>query len=152
MKNKVIKFGDNVDTDQIIPARHLSLLSIKNMAKYTFEFDKNFQEHFEKGYIIVARNNFGCGSSREQAPTVLKYRGVSAIIAKDFARIFYRNCINLGIPVIECEKVDEIDNLDEIEIDINNGIIKNISQKEEYKIKPFPKYIQDILEAGGIIP
>lgn len=151
IRNKAVKFGDNVDTDQIIPAKHLCLIDIKDMAEYTFQFDDNFQQHFEEGCIIVASSNFGCGSSREQAPAVLKYRGVSAIIAKDFARIFFRNCINNGIPVIECQHTDRIDNLDEIEIDIDKGSIKNLSKKEAYTIKPFPKYIQDVLAAGGIV-
>lgn len=152
IKNKAIRFGNNVDTDQIIPAKHLCLMDIKDMAEYTFQFDDNFQKHFEKGNIIVACSNFGCGSSREQAPAVLKYRGVSAIIAKDFARIFFRNCINNGIPAIECEDTDRIDNLDEIDIDIDKGFIRNLSKKEVYTIKPFPEFIQGVLAAGGIVP
>ncbi len=152
IKSKAIRCGDNVDTDQIIPAKHLCRLEIRDMAAYAFEYDGNFQENFEEGDIIVAGSNFGCGSSREQAPAVLKHRGVTAVIAKDFARIFFRNCINNGIPVIECEDADKIGNLDEIEVNTDMGIIKNLSRDEIYRCKPFPKYIREVLAAGGIVP
>ena len=150
IKAKVIKFGDNVDTDQIIPAQHLSMLYIKDIAEYTFQYDDNFLQNYTVGDVCVGEENFGCGSSREQAPAVLKYRGVQAVVAKSFARIFYRNCINLGLPAIECEQTDKIGNLDKIEIDMKNGIIKNITKGEEYKIKPFPDFVQNVLSAGGI--
>lgn len=152
IKSKAIRCGDNVDTDQIIPAKHLCRLEIKDMAAYAFEYDDNFQKNFEEGDIIVAGSNFGCGSSREQAPAVLKHRGVTAVIAKDFARIFFRNCINNGIPVIECEDAYKIGNLDEIEVNTNRGIIKNLSRDEIYRCKPFLEYIREVLAAGGIVP
>ena len=151
MKGKAIKFGDNVDTDQIILAQHLSMLEIEDMACFTFQYDANFNENFTAGDICVAGKNFGCGSSREQAPAVLKYRGVKAIIAKDFARIFYRNSINLGIPLIECEYTDEIGNLDEIEVDFENGFIRNVIAGKTYKIKPYSEFVQKVLDAGGIV-
>lgn len=151
IKSQVIRFGDNVDTDQIIPAKHLCHIDVKDMAEFAFEFDENFQRHFTSGNILAGGSNFGCGSSREQAPAVLKQRGVSAIIAEDFARIFFRNCINNGIPLIECEDAGRIDNLDILEIDTINGLIKNTSKNEEYCFKPFPAYIREVVAAGGII-
>lgn len=151
IKGRAIKFGDNIDTDQIIPAQYLSMLKISDMTKYTFEYDDNFVANFTSGDICVGGDNFGCGSSREQAPAVLKYLGVSAIVAKDFARIFYRNCINLGIPVIGCKYTDEISNLDEISIDIEKGNLQDITTGKTYEIVPFPKFVQDVLNAGGII-
>ena len=151
MKGKAIKFGDNIDTDQIIPAQHLSMLKIDDMAEHTFEYDTNFTENFTKGDICVAGKNFGCGSSREQAPAVLIKRGVKAVIAKDFARIFYRNSINLGMPLIECEYTDEISNLDEIEIDFMNWIITDVTTKKTYTIKPYSDFVQKVLNAGGIV-
>ena len=151
MKMKAIKFGDNVDTDQIIPAQHLSLLELEDMAKYTFEYDENFVRSFAPGDICVGGENFGCGSSREQAPAVLKIRGVKAVVAKSFARIFYRNCINLGIPLIECEFTDEISNLDQLELNFEKGYIKDETTKKEYKIKPYSDFVQKVLDAGGIV-
>ncbi len=151
MKGKAIKFGDNVDTDQIIPAQHLSMLEIADMARFAFEHDVNFNENFAQGDILVAGKNFGCGSSREQAPAVLKFRGVKAVIAKDFARIFYRNSINLGIPLIECEYTDEIGNLDEIAIDFKSMVIKNYATGKTYNIKPYSDFVQNVLDAGGIV-
>lgn len=151
IKGKAIKFGDNVDTDQIIPAQYLSMLEIKDIAEFTFEYDANFTENYSEGDICVAGSNFGCGSSREQAPAVLKYRGVKAIIAKDFARIFYRNSINLGIPLIECVEANEIGNLDDVEIDFKKGLIKNNTTNRTYEIKPYSDFVQKILDAGGIV-
>ena len=151
IKGRALKFGDNVDTDQIIPAQYLCLLEIKDMAEFTFEYEANFRDNYCEGDICVAGSNFGCGSSREQAPAVLKYRGVKAVIAKDYARIFYRNSINLGIPLIECASVDEISNLDDIEIDIDKGFIKDATTNKTYIIKPFSDFVQKILDAGGIV-
>ncbi|MEN8906277.1 MAG: 3-isopropylmalate dehydratase small subunit [Clostridiales bacterium] len=150
IKNRVIKFGNNIDTDQIIGARYLRFESIDEMVKYTFEFDENFVKNFKSGNIIVGDENFGCGSSREQAPAVLKKIGVSAILAKSFARIFYRNAINLGIPVIKCSDY-EIDNFDEITIDMNKGIICNNSTGKNFNFQPFPEFLQNIIKAGGVI-
>ncbi len=151
IKDKVIKFGDNVDTDQIIPAQYLSLATILDMAPHTFEFYGNFTKDFKPGDIIAGNDNFGCGSSREQAPAVLKERGVSAVIAKSFARIFYRNAINLGILLLECANADEINHGDLLEIDIQNGVIRNITSKSNYEVTPLPPFMQDILNCGGIV-
>ena len=150
--NKVIKFGDNIDTDQIVASQHLSLPSIEAMKEYTFEHHANFTENFKEGDFVVADENFGCGSSREQAPAVLKELGVSAVIAKSFARIFFRNAINLGILVIECPQADRIDNLDEISVDLDNGKITNKTKNEDYEIVPITGFLKEVLDAGGIVP
>lgn len=151
INNRIIKFGNNIDTDQIIPAQYLQLETIKDMAPYTFLHDKNFKENFKEGFILVGDENFGCGSSREQAPAVLRECGVTAIIAKSFARIFYRNAINLGIPLIQCSSTHEFSNLDEICIDLDQGTIINLSTNQTYSFEPFPLFILDILKAGGIV-
>lgn len=150
-KGKSIKFGDNVDTDQIIPAQYLSLSTIQQMAPHTFEFYGDFAKDFEPGDIICGDNNFGCGSSREQAPAVLKQRGVSAVIAKSFARIFYRNAINIGLLLVECEKADEIRHGDILEIDTQKGVIRNITTNSNLAITPLPSFMQEILNCGGIV-
>ena len=151
INGKAIKFGDNVDTDQIIPAQYLNLLDINNVAKFTFEYDENFLSNFTNGDICVGGSNFGCGSSREQAPAVLKIVGVKAIVAKNFARIFYRNSINLGIPLIECDEADDIGNLDKLSLNIAKGVIDNLTKGKRYKIKSFPDFVQRVLDAGGIV-
>ncbi|SHI39887.1 3-isopropylmalate dehydratase, small subunit [Dethiosulfatibacter aminovorans DSM 17477] len=150
--SKVIKFGDNIDTDQIVASQHLSLPSIDAIKQYTFEHHANFTENFKSGDFVVAEENFGCGSSREQAPAVLKALGVEAVIAKSFARIFFRNAINLGILVIECPEADRIDNLDEISIDLDKGKIVNKTKNEEYSIVPMTGFLKEVLDAGGIVP
>jgi 3-isopropylmalate/(R)-2-methylmalate dehydratase small subunit len=152
MNNKVIKFGDNIDTDQIVASQHLSLPSIAAMTQYTFEHHANFTDNYKEGDFVVANENFGCGSSREQAPAVLKELGVGAIIAKSFARIFFRNSINLGILLIECPEADRIDNLDEISVDLDNGKISNHTKNEEYIIVPMTGFLKEVLDAGGIVP
>jgi 3-isopropylmalate/(R)-2-methylmalate dehydratase small subunit len=149
IRGKAIKFGKNIDTDQIIGAHHLSLPTIRDMAPFTFENTPQFMDHFERGDIIVAEDNFGCGSSREQAPAVLKQLGVSAIVARSFARIFFRNAINLGIRLIECPEAGEIGHLEMLEID--NDRLRNSKNGREYKIVPLPPFICDILADGGII-
>lgn len=150
MEGKAIVFGSDIDTDQIIGAHHLTLPTIDDMAKYTFENYPDFTEHFVCGDIIVGANNFGCGSSREQAPAVLKKRGVGAIVAKSFARIFYRNAINLGIPLIECEESVVIDMEDELEV--RGDRLLNHTKGQRYTIQPYPSYIQNIFNCGGIVP
>ena len=150
--SKVIKFGDNIDTDQIVASQHLSLPNIEAMKQYTFEHHANFTENFKNGDFVVAEENFGCGSSREQAPAVMKALGVEAVIAKSFARIFFRNAINLGILVIECPETDKIGNLDEISLDLDNGKIINKTKNEEYSIVPLTGFLKDVLDAGGIVP
>ncbi|SPF56997.1 3-isopropylmalate dehydratase, small subunit [Candidatus Desulfosporosinus infrequens] len=151
IKSKTIKFGDNVDTDQIIPAQYLSQATIQQMAPHTFEFYGNFTKDFKPGDIIAGNDNFGCGSSREQAPAVLKERGVSAVVARSFARIFYRNAINIGLLLVECEKADEIRQGDVLEIDTEMGAIRNITSDSTLEITPLPPFMQEILNCGGIV-
>lgn len=153
LKGKVFKFGDDIDTDAIIPARYLNTSDPLELAKHCMEdADKTFASNVKKGDIIVAGKNFGCGSSREHAPIAIKYAGVSCVIAKDFARIFFRNAFNIGLPIFESEEAsNKIAQGDEIEIDVDKGIIKNITKNEDYKIKPIPKFMQELVAAGGLI-
>ena len=150
---KVFKYGDNIDTDVIIPARYLNISDMKELSSHCMEdIDKNFIKNVKKGDIIVANKNFGCGSSREHAPIVIKESGISCVIASTFARIFYRNAINIGLPILECEQAaTNIEAGDKIEIDFNTGIIKNITKNEEYKAEPFPEFMQNIISNGGLI-
>ena len=152
-KGKVFKYGDNIDTDVIIPARYLNTPDMKELAYHCMEdIDKDFAKTVKDGDIIVASKNFGCGSSREHAPIAIKESGISCVIASTFARIFYRNAINIGLPILECEEASrKIEEGNEIEIDFNNGIIKNISKNEEYKAEPFPEFMQNIISNGGLI-
>lgn len=150
---KVFKYGDNVDTDVIIPARYLNTSDPKELASHCMEdIDKSFVENVEAGDIIVANKNFGCGSSREHAPIAIKESGVSCVIAKTFARIFYRNAINIGLPIIECEEaVEKIEAGDKLEINFTTGIIKNNTKNEEYKGEPFPEFMQKIINSNGLV-
>ncbi len=150
---KVFKYGDNIDTDVIIPARYLNISDMKELSSHCMEdIDKNFIKNVKKGDIIVANKNFGCGSSREHAPIVIKESGISCVIASTFARIFYRNAINIGLPILECEQAaTNIEAGDKIEIDFNTGIIKNITKNEEYRAEPFPEFMQNIISNGGLI-
>ena len=149
----VHKYGDNVDTDVIIPARYLNSTSPAELAQKCMEdIDPDFVKRVEKGDIIVANKNFGCGSSREHAPIAIKASGISCVIAESFARIFYRNAINIGLPIIECkEAADEIEAGDEVEIDFDSGMIYNRTKKTEYKGQPFPEFMQKIIKAEGLI-
>lgn len=148
---KVWRYYDHVDTDVIIPARYLNITNMKELAEHAMEdIDTTFAANVQVGDIIVAGKNFGCGSSREHAPIVLKEKGVKCIIAEDFARIFYRNAINIGLPVIEID-TKGFDAGDEIEADLEQGLIKNITKNTEFKIKPLPAFIQKIVNAGGLI-
>ena len=152
MEGKVFKYGDNVDTDVIIPARYLNISDKDELSLHCMEdIDINFVKNVKANDIIVAGYNFGCGSSREHAPLTIKQNKVSCVIAKSFARIFYRNAINIGLPIIELDEVDEIDNGDTLDIDFNNGIIKNITKNKEYKISVFPEFIKKIIDAGGLM-
>ncbi|MDR1696349.1 MAG: 3-isopropylmalate dehydratase small subunit [Endomicrobium sp.] len=153
LKGAVHKYGSNVNTDEIIPARYLNTTEPSVLAKYCMEdIDKNFIKKVKKGDIIVAENNFGCGSSREHAPIAIKAAGVSAVIANSFARIFFRNSINIGLPILESpEAVIAIKNGDKVEINLNKGIIKNLTRKEEYKSQPFPEFMQKIIKTGGLL-
>ena len=152
-EGKVIKYGDNVDTDVIIPARYLNTSDHAELASHCMEdLDKTFTQRVEKGDIITAGLNFGCGSSREHAPIAIKASGVSLVIAKSFARIFYRNSINIGLAIVECpEAVDGISEGDRVEADMDNGIIRNLTTGKEYKTAPFPEFIQKITENNGLI-
>ncbi|MGV3075878.1 3-isopropylmalate dehydratase small subunit [Clostridium baratii] len=152
-KGKVFKYGDNVDTDVIIPARYLNTSDHKELALHCMEdIDKDFIKNVKFGDIIVANKNFGCGSSREHAPIAIKAAGVSCVIAKTFARIFYRNAINIGLPILECdEAVDNIEPGNELEIDFSSGTIKNITKNEEYKGQAFPEFMQKIINNNGLI-
>ena len=152
MEGKVFKYGDNVDTDVIIPARYLNIADPKELSTHCMEdIDIDFVKNVKANDIIVAGYNFGCGSSREHAPLTIKQNNVSCVIAKSFARIFYRNAINIGLPIIELDKADEIDNGDTLDIDFENGIIKNKTKNKEYKINVFPEFIKKIIDAGGLM-
>ncbi len=152
-EGKVIKYGDNVDTDVIIPARYLNTIDKKELASHCMEdLDKTFINRVQDGDIMVAGFNFGCGSSREHAPIAIKESGISLVIAKSFARIFYRNSINIGLPILECpEAVDAISEGDKLKADLDNGIIYNITSGKEYKTQPFPQFIQNIILGGGLV-
>lgn len=152
-KGNVIKYGDNIDTDVIIPARYLNTPDPAILAAHCMEdIDKTFVKRVKKGDIMIAGKNFGCGSSREHAPIAIKACGISWVIASSFARIFYRNAINIGLGIIECpEAAEEIMEEDEVFIDPVSGIIKNITQNREYDIMAFPPFIQEIMEEDGLI-
>lgn len=149
----VFKYGDNVDTDVIIPARYLNATEGAELAKHCMEdIDKEFIHKVKNGDIIVANKNFGCGSSREHAPLAIKCAGVSCVIAETFARIFYRNAINIGLPIIECpEAAKAIEAGDEVEIDFDTGMIINKTKGETFKGQAFPPFMQKIIEAGGLV-
>ncbi len=150
---KAFKYSDNIDTDVIIPARYLNTSDANELSKHCMEdIDKTFVEKVSKGDVIVAGQNFGCGSSREHAPLVIKTCGVGCVIAKSFARIFYRNAINIGLPILECPKAaEEISENDEIEIDFDTGIITNKTTNTTYFAEPFPDFIQNIIKKGGLL-
>lgn len=146
----VIRYGDNVDTDVIIPARYLNTSSAKELASHCMEdLDQTFVQRVKQGDIIAAGSNFGCGSSREHAPLAIKESGVGAVVAKSFARIFYRNAINIGLPIIECDA--DISEGDKVEIDFDNGELKNLTKNTVTKFAPFPPFLQNIIAAGGLL-
>ncbi len=153
VKGKVWKYGSDVDTDVIIPARYLNTSDPAELAKHCMEdIDASFAKSVKPGDIIVAEDNFGCGSSREHAPISIKAAGVSAVIANTFARIFYRNALNIGLPILECpEAVKGISKGDEVEIDLAKGIIKNITKNQTYQAAPFPEFMQELIKAGGLV-
>ncbi|MBN1069842.1 3-isopropylmalate dehydratase small subunit [Clostridium botulinum] len=153
VKGRVFKYGDNVDTDVIIPARYLNTSNHKELASHCMEdIDEDFVNNVKDGDIIVANKNFGCGSSREHAPIAIKASGISCVIASTFARIFYRNSINIGLPILECdEAVENINNGDELEVDFSTGIIKNLSKNEQYKGEAFPEFMQKLIDNNGLI-
>ena len=149
----VHKYGDNIDTDVIIPARYLNTANHKELAAHCMEdIDKSFVTKVKAGDIMVGGANFGCGSSREHAPIAIKESGISVVIAATFARIFYRNSINIGLAILECPEASEkIEAGDDVEVDFNTGRIVNHTKNEEYKAQPFPPFIQEIIQAGGLL-
>ena len=153
-RGTVHKYGDNVDTDVIIPARYLNSSDPKELAAHCMEdIDKDFTAKVKSGDIIVAAKNFGCGSSREHAPIAIKASGVSIVIAETFARIFYRNSINIGLPIMECpEAAREIQSGDQVEVDLDSGIVTDVTQGKSWKGQAFPPFMQNIISAGGLIP
>ncbi|HHL40313.1 MAG TPA: 3-isopropylmalate dehydratase small subunit [Deltaproteobacteria bacterium] len=152
-KGKVWKFGADIDTDRIIPARYLNTTDPAELAKHCMEDeDPEFSSRVRPGDIIVADKNFGCGSSREHAPIAIKAAGVSCVIAKSFARIFYRNSFNMGLPILECpEAVEGTDEGDELEVAIGSGIIRNLTKGTEFRANPVPPFMQELIAAGGLI-
>jgi len=152
-KGRVFKYGDNVDTDVIIPARYLNSSDPAELATHCMEdIDDTFTKRVSKGDIIVATKNFGCGSSREHAPIAIKASGVSCVIAETFARIFYRNSINIGLPIIECEEAaTSINDGDEVEVDFDTGIITDVTTGKTFKGQAFPAFMQGLIDAGGLV-
>ena len=153
VQGKVFKFKDNVDTDVIIPARYLNTADPEELALHCMEdIDPNFVKKVKKNDLIVAGWTFGCGSSREHAPLAIKEAGVGCVIAKSFARIFYRNSINIGMPILECkEAVDGIEEGDEVHVDFKTGVIHDLSNGKSWQAEPFPEFIQKIIDAGGLM-
>lgn len=152
-KGRVHKFGDNVDTDVIIPARYLNRSDEEWLASHCMEdIDADFAKNVKAGDIMVAESNFGCGSSREHAPIAIKASGISCVIASTFARIFYRNAINIGLAILECdEAAKDIKDGDEVEVDFDSGVISNITTGKNYQAQPFPPFIQNIIKNGGLM-
>ncbi len=154
IKGRVWKFGDDIDTDIIIPGRYLVLTDEKELAEHVMEgLNSDFSHNVQKGDIILAGKNFGCGSSREHAPIAIKGAGISAVIAESFARIFYRNAINVGLPLLESKNISKkISQGDDIEISIERGVLKDLNTGEEFEVKNLPAFMLDILNKGGLIP
>lgn len=152
MKGRVWKFGDDVDTDAVIPGRYLILNTPEELAAHAFEGVRpEFAKEVKEGDIIVAGNNFGCGSSREHAPIALKGTKISCVIAKSFARIFFRNSINIGVALLECPETDRVSDGDELEVDFESGVITNLTKGEKYQATPLPDFVRGIMDAGGLI-
>jgi len=154
VQGKVWKYGDDINTDYIIPGRYMELTDPEEMAKHTFEeHDPEFIKRVKKSDIVVGANNFGCGSSREHAPLALKHSGIGCVLAESFARIFYRNCINIGLPGLECPGIHKaVNNGDKLEVDVTGGIIKNITTGNKLKCNPIPEFMVEVLNAGGLAP
>ena len=153
LKGNVWKFGDHIDTDVIIPARYLNTSDPSELASHCMEdYDKNFMQKMKPGDIIVAGENFGCGSSREHAPIAIKAAGISCVIAKSFARIFFRNAINIGLPIFESVEVYKQSRQGDIlEVNTDQGVIRNITEQKEFQINPLPDFVQNIISAGGLV-
>ena len=152
-KGRVFKYGDNVDTDVIIPARYLNIQDKKELSSHAMEdIDRDFVLNVEEGDIIVARKNFGCGSSREHAPMVIKESGISCVIADTFARIFFRNAINIGLPILECPEAAEAINAgDDVEVDFDTGVITDLTTGKSFNAEPFPEFMQKIINSNGLV-
>lgn len=152
IRGRVHRFGDNVNTDEIIPARFLASSDPEELASHCFEdILTDFSSKINPGDIIVAGSNFGCGSSREHAPIAIKHSGVTAVIAKSFAQIFYRNAINIGLPIVETREVETISEGDELEAETSTGRVINLTKNEEYATQPFPEFIENLIKAGGLM-
>lgn len=152
LQGKTIKFGDNVDTDVIIPARYLNTSDHNELAKHCMEdIDKDFANKVKPGDIMLGGKNFGCGSSREHAPIAIKASGISCVVAQTFARIFYRNAINIGLPILECKDIVQANDGDELEVDLDTGVVRNLTQGTEYSSAPFPEFMQEIMKNNGWI-
>ena len=153
LKGKAFKYGSHVDTDAIVPARHLNLLEPADLARHCMEdLDADFTGKVKSGDIIVADDNFGCGSSREHAPLAIKASGISCVIAKSFARIFFRNAINIGLPLLECEEAArDIKAGDTVEVDLASGAITNLSSGKSFTSKAYPEFMMQIVQAGGLV-
>jgi len=152
IRGKAWIFGDDINTDLIIPARFLITTDEKELGKNLFaDLKPEFSQKIDQGDIIVAGKNFGCGSSREHAPLAIKGAGISCVIALSFARIFFRNAINIGLPIVECKEAKEIKEKDLLEIDLEKGIINNLTQNKIYKTEPFPKFLQELINVGGLM-
>ncbi len=155
LEGKTWKFGDDINTDEIIPARYLNTIDPAELAEHCMEDTTehpDFAQITTTGDIVVAGKNFGCGSSREHAPIALKAKGVSCVIAKTFARIFYRNAVNIGLPILESEEAaTEIDEGDQVEIDLTTGFIKNLTKSQSYQTRPFPEFMRQIIAVGGLM-
>lgn len=152
LKGKAHVFGDDVNTDEIISAKYLNTTDGKELGKHCLEDKKdNFQKNLKNADMIIAGKNFGCGSSREHAPLAIKGCGVSCVIAKSFARIFFRNSINIGLPILECQKIKRIKQNDLLEVDLDKGLIKNITKNETYATQPFPDFIKQLINKGGLL-
>ncbi len=154
VRGKAHTFGDHIDTDQIIPAKYLTIADVKELASHCLETaDQDFVKKVRPGDFVVTGVNFGCGSSREHAPISIKGCGVSCVIAKSFARIFFRNAINLGLPVLECpEAADAIEAGDELDVDLSTGTIRNLTTEQVFPAKPYEPFMLEIIEAGGLVP
>lgn len=148
------KFGDDVDTDLIIPARYLVTADVAKLAPHCMEdLDPDFPKRVRPGDVIVAGKNFGCGSSREHAPLVIKFLGVSVVVARSFARIFYRNAFNIGLALVECQEAwEKVHSGDKLSVDLGSGEVRNLSRDETYRFRPLPSFMMELLEAGGLIP
>ena len=152
-QGKALKYGDNIDTDVIIPARYLNIPDRRELATHCMEdIDESFVDRVHEGDLMVAGENFGCGSSREHAPIAIKESGIDCVIAKTFARIFYRNAINIGLPILECPEASEgIGEGDKVTVDFDTGVITNETTGQSFQAQPFPEFIQEIMAAGGLI-